>query len=62
MAKTKNAPIERHTSPPSWVEKEAQEITGLDLLGLRAPVNAIGNALLDGVTLTCWRARARGTP
>jgi hypothetical protein len=36
--------------PPEWVEKEAQEITGLDLLGLRAPVNAIGYAFLDGVT------------
>lgn len=36
--------------PPSWIEKEAQDITGLDLLGLRAPVNAIGNILIDGVT------------
>ncbi len=37
-------------SLPAWVVKEAQEITGLDLLGLRAPVNSIGTTLLDGVT------------
>jgi len=36
--------------PPEWVVKEAQEITGLDLLGLRAPVNAIGYAFIDGIT------------
>lgn len=35
---------------PGWVESGAAEISGLDLLGLRAPVMRIGNALLDGIT------------
>lgn len=36
--------------PPAWVDGGASPITGLDLLGLRAPVQAIGNTLLSGVT------------
>jgi len=36
--------------PPSWVDIGGEQIQGLDLLGLRLPVQAIGNSLLDGVT------------
>ena len=35
---------------PSWVDIGAKPIQGLDLLGLRLPVQAIGNSLLNGVT------------
>lgn len=35
---------------PDWVTGGAEEVRGLDLLGLRAPVMRIGNALLDGIT------------
>jgi len=35
---------------PGWVESGAKQIKGLDLLGLRLPVQTIGNSLLDGVT------------
>ncbi len=34
----------------SIVRSGAKSIQGLDLLGLRAPVQYIGNLLLDGVT------------
>jgi hypothetical protein len=53
---------------PGWVSTEANPIKGLDLLGLRLPVQNIGNALLDGVTtvtpsvryvsLRCWLTNA----
>jgi hypothetical protein len=35
---------------PDWVSYNADETGGLDLLGLRAPVQFIGNGLFDGVT------------
>ncbi|MDB4285470.1 hypothetical protein N9903_01015 [bacterium] len=35
---------------PTWVVSGAKPIKGLDLLGLRLPVQAIGNNLLDGIT------------
>lgn len=35
---------------PSWVDSGAGQINGLDLLGLRLPVQNIGNSLLNGVT------------
>jgi hypothetical protein len=36
--------------PPDWVSLDAKETGGLDLLGLRAPVQQIGNRLLNGLT------------
>lgn len=36
--------------PPSWVNTGATISDGLDLLGLRQPVQAIGGSLLDGIT------------
>ncbi len=35
---------------PQWVSTTAHDIGGLDLLGLRAPVNSIGTSLLTGIT------------
>lgn len=35
---------------PEWVDSGAEQISGLDLLGLRLPVQNIGYRLLDGVT------------
>lgn len=35
---------------PSWVDSGAAVIGGLDLLGLRLPVQNIGNSLINGVT------------
>ena len=35
---------------PDWVSFDASKTQGLDLLGLRAPVQAIGNELLNGLT------------
>lgn len=42
---------------PDWVSFEADEIEGLDLLGLRAPVQAIGNELFNGVTTVTPKLR-----
>lgn len=42
---------------PDWVSFDAAETTGLDLLGLRAPVQAIGNDLFDGVTTVTPKLR-----
>jgi hypothetical protein len=36
--------------PPDWVSLDATETGGLDLLGLRAPVQQIGNHQLNGLT------------
>lgn len=36
--------------PPGWVELGANPNRGLDLTGLRLPVQSIGNALLNGIT------------
>jgi len=35
---------------PNWVDSGAEPIRGLDLLGLRLPVQVLGNSLLAGVT------------
>jgi hypothetical protein len=35
---------------PSWITSGAKIAGGLDLLGLRLPVQTIGGTLLDGVT------------
>lgn len=43
-------PLSEVIPPPEWVEYEADETSGLDLLGLRLPVQSIGNHLLNGVT------------
>lgn len=55
---------------PTWVDTEARLIQGLDLLGLRLPVQVLGNALLDGVTtatpsvrylsILCWTIHVYG--
>src|SRR5690242_2014700 len=42
---------------PDWVSFEADKTVGLDLLGLRAPVQALGNELFDGVTTVTPRLR-----
>jgi hypothetical protein len=36
--------------PPDWVELGAKPNRGLDLTGLRLPVQSIGNDLLNGIT------------
>lgn len=36
--------------PPTWVDSGANPTRGLDLLGLRLPVQILGNSLLTGVT------------
>jgi len=35
---------------PDWITFDANKTQGLDLLGLRAPVQQIGNDLLNGLT------------
>jgi len=42
---------------PDWVSFEADKTGGLDLLGLRAPVQQIGTLLFDGVTTVTPRLR-----
>lgn len=42
--------IAKTLQPPDWIDSGAEIAGGLDLLGLRLPVQVIGNALLDGVT------------
>jgi len=42
--------IAKTIEPPEWVDSGCQLTGGLDLLGLRNPVQTIGGALLDGVT------------
>jgi len=42
---------------PDWVSFEAAKTNGLDLLGLRAPVQAIGNELINGVTTVTPKLR-----
>ncbi|KMJ95066.1 MULTISPECIES: hypothetical protein [Bradyrhizobium] len=42
---------------PDWVSFDAVQTAGLDLLGLRAPVQAIGNDLFDGVTTVTPKLR-----
>ena len=43
-------PLPTQPPAPSWVELGALPNRGLDLTGLRLPVQAIGNELLDGIT------------
>ncbi len=55
---------------PEWVDSGATPVDGLDLLGLRFPVQILGNALLDGVTtitpsvrylsILCWNIQVYG--
>lgn len=42
---------------PRWIDSGAELIAGLDLLGLRLPVQFIGGALFDGVTTVTPQAR-----
>jgi len=42
--------VAKTIEPPSWISSGAQVTGGLDLLGLRLPVQFIGGTLLDGVT------------
>ena len=55
---------------PEWVYSGANPVHGLDLLGLRLPVQVLGNALFDGVTtitpsvrylsVLCWTIHVYG--
>jgi hypothetical protein len=40
-----------------WVSFGAEKTEGLDLLGLRAPVQLIGNDLFDGITTVTPKIR-----
>jgi hypothetical protein len=42
---------------PNWISFEAEQTEGLDLLGLRAPVQRIGNQLFNGVTTVTPKVR-----
>jgi hypothetical protein len=42
---------------PDWVSLGAEKTEGLDLLGLRAPVQRIGNDLFDGITTVTPKVR-----
>jgi hypothetical protein len=42
---------------PDWVSFEATQTTGLDLLGLRAPVQSLGNDLFNGITTVTPKLR-----
>lgn len=42
--------VPQNLQPPDWIHSGAQITSGLDLLGLRLPVQSIGGTLLDGVT------------
>lgn len=42
--------ISKNLQPPEWIHSGAEITGGLDLLGLRLPVQFIGGTLLDGVT------------
>lgn len=43
-------PVAKSLHPPEWIRSGAEITGGLDLLGLRLPVQFIGGTLLDGVT------------
>lgn len=45
-------------SAPSWVDFAPKSQRGLDLLGLRLPVQAIGLSLLNAVTTIAPKVRA----
>ena len=42
--------IAKTIEAPTWIDSGSQLTDGLDLLGLRLPVQTIGGLLLDGVT------------
>ena len=42
--------IAKTIEAPEWVDSGSQLTGGLDLLGLRNPVQTIGGSLIDGVT------------
>ncbi len=42
---------------PAWVTFDAEKTQGVDLLGLRAPVQAIGNELMNGLTTVTPKLR-----
>src|SRR6266508_190713 len=44
-------------SEPDWISFDAEKTEGLDLLGLRAPVQRIGNQLFNGVTTVTPKVR-----
>lgn len=50
-------PIAKLIEAPQWIDSGAVITGGLDLLGLRLPVQLIGGALLDGVTTVTPRVR-----
>jgi hypothetical protein len=43
-------PVSKTVEAPEWIESGATPTGGLDLLGLRLPVQTIGLSLLNGVT------------
>jgi hypothetical protein len=43
-------PVAKSLQPPEWIRSGAEITGGLDLLGLRLPVQFIGGTLLDGMT------------
>jgi len=43
-------PVSKTVEAPEWIENGATPTGGLDLLGLRIPVQTIGLSLLNGVT------------
>lgn len=45
---------------PQWIDTGAQVAGGLDLLGLRLPVQALGGLLLDGITTVTPQVRYIG--
>ena len=49
--------FDQRPSTPSWVDFAPNSVRGLDLLGLRLPVQAIGLSLLDAVTTISPRVR-----
>ena len=54
-------PIAETIQAPTWVSSGAVITGGLDLLGLRLPVQFIGGTLLDGVTTVTPNQHHRDT-
>ena len=62
--------LEKRMPDPEWVNSGANPVHGLDLLGLRLPVQVLGNALFNGVTtitpsvrylsVLCWTIHVYG--
>ena len=62
--------LEKRMPDPEWLYSGANPVHGLDLLGLRLPVQVLGNALFDGVTtitpsvrylsVLCWTIHVYG--